>query len=136
MDNYFKECPANMSDGRIFTDYRTSSRREQFNKTINGIIREDEYRAFLQNNGETILNRIWNNSKQNFGCFPNQCIHKLPTRTSPNNQYLEMQCYNSVRQGKKPLCNVSCTNLNDYRANWTKQQNTINSSEISQEVFN
>ena len=117
MDNFFKSCPANMSDGRIFTDYRTSSRREQYNKTINGLVREDDYRAFLQSNGSKILDRIWTHNKEIYGCFPNQCIHRSPTRTTPANQYNEMQYYNAVRQNKPVAIKPVCAPLLDYRAN-------------------
>ena len=30
MDNVFKSCPAVMSDGRIFTDWTTSIRRNEY----------------------------------------------------------------------------------------------------------
>jgi hypothetical protein len=118
MDNFYVECPANMSDGRIFTDYRTSSRREQFNKTINGIVREDEYRAFLQSNGDKILDRIWESNKQKNSCHPNPCVHRSPTRTTPSNLYNEMQLYNQVYYYKNPqsIEMAKCANLADYRA--------------------
>ena len=40
-DNYFNNCPPIMSDGRLFTDYRTSVRANEYIKNINGIERDE-----------------------------------------------------------------------------------------------
>lgn len=52
MDNIFKSCPPKMEDGRFLTDYRTDSARNQYIKSINGLVRDDDYRIFLQQNTE------------------------------------------------------------------------------------
>lgn len=112
MDNFFQECPAMMSDGRIFTDYRSPARREQYNKTINGFVRDDDYRMFLQLNAEKIMDSTWDHSKKINSCFPNQCIHTFPTRSTPGMNYQELKLYNAVRSGQKQ---AKCENLADYR---------------------
>ena len=115
MDNYFKMCPANMSDGRLFTDYRSATRREQYNKAINGFVRDDEYRLFLQNNGATLMDRTWDYTKKHNSCHPNVCIHTAFTRSSPREDYEEMQLYNNVREGKPTKISPKCHPMPDYR---------------------
>ena len=59
MDNrYFKnECPPLMQDGRFITNYMESRVVEQFIRNVNEIQSAQEYRHFLQQNGDTIINR-------------------------------------------------------------------------------
>ena len=75
MDNYFKDCPPKMDDGRYLTDFRPTSIREQFIKSINGIVRDDEYRNFLQKNGESIIDREWSALRKTQSCHTNECVH-------------------------------------------------------------
>ena len=63
-DNFFKECPAVM-DYSSFTDYRTSHRREQYIRSINGIVDNNDYRMFLQNNTGKILQNEWKYLQKN-----------------------------------------------------------------------
>lgn len=114
MDNFHKGCPALMSDGRLFTDYRPVNKREQYIKSINGIVREDDYRMFLQNKGKEIMNREWNYHVENTKCTANVCIHTYPTRTPPGSLHEEMALYNAVRSGKTNKIPV-CRSLEDYR---------------------
>lgn len=120
MDNFNKDCPAMMSDGRLFTDYRTSHRREMYNKAINGIVRDDDYRMFLQNKAETIMDRTWDFTKKTSSCAPNVCIHTHPTRSTPTLNYEEMRLYNAVRTGKYLKKMPACKKLSDYRMSVTK----------------
>jgi hypothetical protein len=120
-NNFFKGCPALMSDARFLTDYRTPTTREQYNKYINGIVRDDDYRMFLQQNGTKIMDDEWAKDKKNNSCFPNECIHMFPTRSTPGMMYDEMNLYNATRRGKlaKPL--PVCSTQPDYRASQTTQ---------------
>ena len=73
MDNYWKKdcsemnggktcknvCPAKMDDGRYLQDFRSATRRDQYNKYINGIVRDDDYRLYLQQNGELIMTPLF-----------------------------------------------------------------------------
>ena len=65
-DNFYPECPAIMNDGRQFTDWRTATVREQFNKNINGFTRDDEMRNFYQKNGNGIIDATWDYLKTNY----------------------------------------------------------------------
>jgi hypothetical protein len=51
MDNYFRGCPAVMSDGRLFTDYRSSQVREELFRHRNCVISENEARTLRIDNG-------------------------------------------------------------------------------------
>jgi len=121
-DNFFKGCPPVMEDGRLFTDYRMSHRREQYNKSINGIVRDDEYRLFLQNNAENIMDKEWEYNRANNSCFVNVCAHNYPTRTPPGALHEEMELYNAVKTGKPVRRPPVCEKFSDYRASVTGRQ--------------
>ncbi len=59
MDNrYFNyKCPPLMQDARFITNYTKSSTFEQFIRNVNQIDSAQEYKQFLQQNGDTIINR-------------------------------------------------------------------------------
>lgn len=59
MDNrYFNyKCPPLMQDGRFITNYIKNSTFEQFIRNVNQIESAQEYKQFLQQNGDTIINR-------------------------------------------------------------------------------
>lgn len=60
MDNrYYKyNCPPLMNDGRFLTSYVRSRVFDQYVRNINGVQTSQEYRHFLQNNGDQILNNL------------------------------------------------------------------------------
>ena len=115
-DNYYPECPAIMNDGRQFTDWRTATVREQFNKNINGFTRDDELRNFYQQNGKGIMDAEWNYLKVNAYCFPSKCTHYNPTLSSNQLDYDEMQRYNSIATGRAGPEVGICRPMRDYRA--------------------
>ena len=124
MDNFYKGCPAKMEDGRFLTDYRTSTTREQYIKTINGFVRDDEYRMFLQQNGEQILDKEWQHLKEANSCPTTCCVHKYPTRMTHGTSYEELKMYNAVKSGqiKKTDSNYPhCTKMPDYRISHTNK---------------
>lgn len=121
MDNYFKQCPALMSDGRLFTDYRTPTRREEHIKYMNGVTRNDDYRMFLQQNAETIMDREWDSIKQTKSCNVNECIHNYPTRVNPPWFVEEINNFDSLP--KKNRKKFTCAPENDYRLTVTKKNN-------------
>jgi hypothetical protein len=112
MDNFFKGCPAKMSDGRLFTDYRTATRREEYVKYINDIVRDDDYRMFLQKNTDKITENEWEYLKKNKRCFVNNCVHNYPTRVVPPMFVEERNNYNQAAMKKATF---KCQNLEDYR---------------------
>lgn len=124
MDNFYNGCPAKMEDGRFLTDYRTSNAREQYIKTINGFVRDDEYRMFLQQNGEQILDREWDHLKTTNSCPTTCCVHKYPTRTTHGTSYEELKMYNAIKSGKIKKTDANyphCPKLPDYRISHTNK---------------
>lgn len=111
-DNFYSDCPAVMNYA-AFTDHRMSSRREQYVKSINGIVRNDDYRAFLQKNSSKIMENEWNYLKTNYSCAPNPCIHNYPTNPSHGSHNEELKNYNNVRKNK--VIGQVCQKLDDYR---------------------
>jgi hypothetical protein len=123
MDNYFKGCPPRMNDGRFLQDFRQANTREQYIKTINGIVRDDDYRMFLQQNGEQIMDKEWGVLRKTQSCQTNCCIHTYPTRTSPGSNYEELKLYNAVRSNRIKAGNAnypSCNFIPDYRMSHTQ----------------
>ena len=56
-DNKYFNCPPRMSDGRHFTDYRPNCHVNDMVKTDNNISNSFQYRQFLQQNGEQLMNK-------------------------------------------------------------------------------
>ena len=59
MDNrYYKfGCPALMSDGRFLTSYVDSDVLNQYIRHVNKLNSANDFRIFLQKNGDSIINR-------------------------------------------------------------------------------
>ena len=57
-NNKYPDCPAIMNDGRAFTDYRSSCYINDIIRVKNGITNSYDYRQFLINNGNEIMNSI------------------------------------------------------------------------------
>ena len=56
-DNFHLDFPARMSDGRQFTDYRSNGFLNLHEQELKNTL---EYRLYLQNNAETIMNNNFN----------------------------------------------------------------------------
>lgn len=123
MDNKYNECPAKMEDGRFLTDYRNSNTREQYIKSINGIMNTNDYRSFLIGNAEKIMDGEWNTLSEKNSCKATTCYSSLPTRPSHGSNNKEMQLYNMVQSGKLKIGDKnypSCSKYEDYRMSDTK----------------
>jgi len=59
MDNRYAKygCPPLMSDGRFLTSWVDSDVLNQYIRHVNKIKSSNDYRIFLQKNGNTIINR-------------------------------------------------------------------------------
>jgi hypothetical protein len=75
-NNKYFDCPARMDDGRIFTDYRPSSSLNDEIRYSNNIMSSFEYRQFLINNGNKIIEMSNNYIKEKAGS--NNCDYKSP----------------------------------------------------------
>ena len=118
-DNYFLSCPPMMSDGRLFTDYRTDTRANEYVKYINHIQRDDDYRVFLQSNAETIMDNQWNYTRKHKSCWVNQCVHDYPTRMYPPWFTQERKAADSLFDPNRKT-QYPCAKFNDYRMTNTK----------------
>lgn len=118
MDNYFLDCPAVMSDGRLMTDYRASPIREKLFRRNNMLETDYDVRRFMTKNGESVINAEWNSIKQNKLCFPRKrCIHtNVTTKVSTERNNQEILMYNNL----KPNTNMCPVYENDYRMISTK----------------
>jgi hypothetical protein len=122
MDNFFQNCPPMMADGfRELTDYKTATRRNEYVKYINGIYRDDQYRLFLQQNGDKIMDNVWKYHRNNNSCWNTQCVHNYPTRQLPRQFSQERidhdQSFstNIENIGKRPPTTSQCPRYADYR---------------------
>jgi len=69
-NNRYPNCPALMDDGRAFTDYRAPCFRNDMLKIQNNITNSYDYRQFLINNGEKIINNIRVFNLDKLSCRP------------------------------------------------------------------
>lgn len=114
MNNYFHECPPRMDDGTHFTDWVTNSIRNDIIKTSHNIVRDDHYRIFLQQNGEKIMDFLWDNDYQSLKCENKPCIHTYPTRVTYPMLDEEFKKYNNFTK-KYNYNELNCTKYKDYR---------------------
>ena len=103
-NNKYFNCPALMSDGRIFTDYRSSTIVNEDLMKVTDINSSYKYRQFLINNGDNIikLNNDYINDKG--GC--NECnFRDIPVETycvyNKVNGKCEINNVNGIGQANK-----------------------------------
>ena len=75
-NRYFSyDCPALMQDGRFITNYTRQRVFDQYIRGINNINSAQDYKDFLQNNGDTIINRERAyNDEQNICKIDGKCV--------------------------------------------------------------
>ena len=54
-NNKYLDCPARMSDGRSFTDYRSATYTDDMIRYSNNLMTSFEFRQFLTNNADKIM---------------------------------------------------------------------------------
>jgi hypothetical protein len=123
MDNYYKNCPAKMDDGRFITNWKTASCYNEYIKYMNGIVRDDDYRLFLQMNADKIMDSEWMYLKKNDSCWNNACVHKYATRMDPRFFVQERQDANLLFKTNELPQNLKCQAFADYRSSMTPLQN-------------
>jgi hypothetical protein len=68
-NRYFSyNCPALMHDGRFITNYTQRRTFDQYIRGINKIVSAQDYKDFLQRNGESILNKERAYNEDTFIC--------------------------------------------------------------------
>ncbi len=134
MDNYYNTCPAKMDDGRFITNWKTASCYNEYIKYMNGIVRDDDYRLFLQMNADKIMDSEWMYLRKNDSCWNNACVHKYNTRMDPRFFVQERQDANLLFKTNELPQTLKCQAFADYRCsttplqNYKVQPNTCNSS--------
>ncbi len=88
-NNKYFQCPALMSDGRIFTDYRGSTYVNDMIRFSNNIPSSYDYRQFLIHNGNNIMKVNTMYTEKKAGCaglngvyIPNQTVCQVNTMNS------------------------------------------------------
>lgn len=102
-----------MSDGRLFTDYRSNSLLNEYIKYNNKIKGDDNYRLFLQNNAKTLMDKEWSNLRKCKSCYMNNCVHNYPMRMYTPWFVEEKRNYNLAETTKANT--YLCPKFNDYR---------------------
>jgi hypothetical protein len=120
MDNFFKNCPPKMNDSRHLTDYRTATRREEYIKYVNNVVRNDDHRLFLQQNADRFMNDEWTYLKKTASCWENECVHNYPTRVYPPWFVEERVRYDSLQNPNRKTT-YKCQEKEDYRVSVTKK---------------
>jgi hypothetical protein len=115
MDNFYGNCPAKMDDGRFTTNYRTDSCINEQIKYVNGIVRDDDYRYFLQQNGQKLMDSEWAYLKKTFNCMNNACVHNYPLRMDPNNFRAEREKADLLFMSNDLPDPLKCKMYADYR---------------------
>ena len=120
MNNFYHQCPAEMSDGRIFGEFKTATRRNEYIKYVNGIYSNDQYRLFLQENGLKLADNVFKYHKMNDTCRVNPFIHNhKTTRVTPEEMAEEMRRHNerAMNNHKSTKRNNGCIRHKDFRLN-------------------
>jgi hypothetical protein len=138
MDNFYSNCPARMDDGHFLTNYKTASSYNEYIKFMNGIVRDDDYRLFLQLNADKIMDSEWLYLKKNDSCWNNACVHKYNTRMDPRFFVQERDDANLLFRTNELPKRLNCPRFADYRLTTTTMQNyqvspnTCNSGKCNQ----
>lgn len=114
-DNYYANCPAMNGVSRGLTNYQSSWIFDENLKRKNGIVRDDDYRNFLQMNGKKIMDAEWNELKRTESCYNNACAHVYPLDQNPKSFSEERKRANLVMQQKVLPSNLMCMKYVDSR---------------------
>jgi len=75
-DNKYYFCPPLMSDARHTTNYVPNSVMNEYVKNVYGIVDNNFYRSFLQQNAGKLMNDERTFMEKNFNCnVPVKCSH-------------------------------------------------------------
>jgi len=106
--------------GRHLSDFKSATRRDEYIKYVNDIWRDDQYRLFLQLNGQELLDREWAYYRKYQSCWVNDCVHNYPTRGNPRQFAQEREAYDSIynlKTNKQMAPMRQCQKYQDFRLN-------------------
>ena len=69
-NNKYFDCPPRMADGRQFTDYRPNGYVNNLVRMSNDIVSSYDYRQFLINNANELMNINREYTQEKSGCHP------------------------------------------------------------------
>lgn len=98
-NNKYFDCPAIMSDGRIFTDYRQAYVINDQLKLQNKQFNNYSYRQFLINNGQNLIdsnNQYIQNKAGCPSCIPIHTPHKIVCSTNSINSLCRLNDINGI----------------------------------------
>jgi hypothetical protein len=89
MDNRYHncKCPPLMNDGRFISSYVRGRIVDQYIRNINNINSAHEYKLFLQDNTDVILNNLNNSLKNNNICIVNNNCNTISLDNLPKTKY-------------------------------------------------
>jgi len=130
MDNryYNYNCPPLMNDGRFLTSYVRSKVFDQYIRNVNNIDSSHQYKLFLQNNGDQILNNLKSYLRENNTCkIEGKCLPKSIPKTFD---------YNFLNENfnKNPDWFNQITNLNDNKI--PTEINNVLANQLANDIFN
>jgi len=112
-----------MDDGKFLTNYKTASCYNEYIKYMNGIVRDDDYRLFLQMNADKIMDSEWMFLRKNDSCWNNACVHNYNLRMDPRNFNKERDAADLLFKSRELPTTLKCHKYADYRLTTTPLQN-------------
>ena len=121
-DNKFMDCPPRMADGRHFTDYRPNCHTNNLLRADNEIGNSFQYRSFLTENAETLMDK-----NREIACAKNCCT---PCASSPlgvegfNNGTMLPEKY--IQECNEHTCKVVLNDVNGVGTGRRYYTNDVN----------
>ena len=113
-NNKYFQCPPLMSDGRAFTDYRPNCYVNNLVRTKNDINNSFQYRTYLTNNAENLMDINRTNACQKNCCGPCQKPYNIGTMLPEQN----------INKCTSSVCGTLVTNPNGLGTGRSNSQDT------------
>jgi hypothetical protein len=147
MDNrYYKyNCPALMNDGRFLTSHVRSRVFDQYIRNINNINTGNDYKNFLQENGNSIINNLKAFHRQSDTCkVEGQCLPMSGPTQDNMNDYLNGSSQEPKSEWYDQITSNSNTESSDSTNIFQEQEDVQNydnlnakkANELSKQIYN
>ena len=150
MDNrYYKyNCPALMNDGRFLTSYVRGRVFDQYIRNVNNINTGNDYKNYLQENGDSILNNLKAFYRQAETCkVEGQCLPMSGPRQDNMNDYLNAssqeptsEWYDQVQSNSNGESAESAESANVFQEQADTKTydilNAKNADKLSKQIYN